>query len=93
MSEKQGTAAEKKAEAVQETKMYIGPTFAGVAYASVYKNGVPAPLQEKVEKYPVFAELLIPLNKVVAAKVAMEDGNSAISKCIAEAKRILREEN
>ncbi len=86
MTEKKETVETVKKESA---KMYIGPTFKGVAYASVYTNGLPEPLAEKVEKYPLFAELIVDLDDLAAARKAKDDPESAISRCYAAAAEII----
>lgn len=88
MTEKKETAgAIKKGP---ETKMYVGPTFPGVSRASVYVNGLPEPLKEKMEKHPVFGELVVDIGDIVEKRKELEDPASATSKCYKAAEAILK---
>lgn len=88
MTEKKETAETVKEES--GTKMYVGPTFPGVSRASVYVNGLPGPLKEKMEKYPVFGELVVNIGDLVAKRKEMEDPASALSKYYKAAADILK---
>lgn len=92
MSEKNEAVTEEK-KTSKEAVMYIGPTFMGAAYASVYTKGIPAPLEEKVKAYPLFEDLLVPLSEVVEARALLNDKGSALSKCYSAAKKIIDEED
>ena len=75
----------------ETAKMYIGPTFKGVAYASVYTNGLPSSLKEKAGQHPVFKELIVDLGDLAMMQAERKNPESAISKCFKEAEKIIAE--
>lgn len=90
MSEK-GKAVETAKTADNEAvRMYVGPTFQGVSKSSVYTNGLPVPLKEKVEKYPLFGELVVNIEDLAKKKKELEDPASAISRCYKAAVAVLK---
>ena len=90
MSEKEKAVdtAKEKVEAI--SVMYIGPTFPGVEKASVYTNGLPDPLKEKVESYPVFGELIVEIGELPAVRKELANPESAISRCYKTAESVLK---
>lgn len=93
MSTKATTAEETKAaETKNETVMYIGPTFKGAAYGSLYNNGLTQPLKERIEQSPVFGELVVPVSELAKKRMEMRDKASAFSKCFEKANTILKDE-
>lgn len=90
MSEKEKTVDTAKEEEKTVSKMYIGPTFPGVEKASVYTNGLPDPLKEKVENYPVFGELIVDIGDLPATRKELANPESAVSRCYKIAESVLK---
>lgn len=76
-------AEAKKFEAAQvitEAVAYIGPTIKGVAVnGTVFSNGTPAGLNDKIAEVPAIKGLLIPVSKLAAANVAIHTEGTALN--------------
>jgi len=71
------TPAEPKNKAYREM-VYCGPTVIGVASQfTVYRNGIPAPLQEFIDAHPAAKGLMVPLERFAKARIALETPGSA----------------
>jgi hypothetical protein len=70
---------EKKTEAVKEVTettgaaAYCGPTVKGIApQYTVFVDGLPEKLKEKVEQVPFLKALIVPLDKLAEMRVKIE---------------------
>lgn len=77
-------------EGVGPVSIYIGPSFPGVKRYTVYDNGLPDELREKLLRYPVFRGLVIPVQGLAQANRGLMERGSAIDMMYKEAERYLR---
>lgn len=83
--------ATKKASDVKGTVMYIGPTIPKVATSnSIYSNGVPDGLAEKIKEIPSLSALVVPVERLAAAQRDMKNRQSAVGICYAQALAALK---
>ena len=60
------------------TVVYIGPELPGIAKRyTVYNNGLPKTLEEKIKEEPIFASLVIPVKKLAQANIELAKEGSA----------------
>lgn len=57
--------------------VYIGPSFPGVRQYTVYNNGLPAVLEERIKKDPAFKSLAIPVKDLAGARKGLATRGSA----------------
>lgn len=76
----------------QEIVMYIGPDIPGAKQNTVFNNGLPDALKEKVKEHPVFRSLVVPVEKLAQARVELENRGSALSVLYQKAQEISRKE-
>ena len=70
--EKKTAAAVDKAPTVQAVA-YCGPTIKGIApQYTVFVDGLPDKLKEKVEQVPLLKALIVPLDKLAEMRVKLE---------------------
>lgn len=82
-----GTA---KKNSAPEKVTYIGPAIRGVVQpGTVFNNGLPAVLQNKVKELPVLSSLLVPVKELGKARKDLQDGATALSVCYKKAVSIL----
>ena len=68
------------AQVVTEAVAYMGPTIKGVAVnGTVFSNGTPAGLNNKIAEVPAIKGLLIPVSKLAAANVAIHTEGTALN--------------
>lgn len=72
--------------------VYIGPSFPGVRQYTVYNNGLPAVLEERIEKEPAFKSLAIPVEDLAGARKGLATGGSAIRMLYQRAEGYLSQE-
>lgn len=64
-----------------ETLIYIGASFKGVTTGTVFKGDALTPvLAEAIKKMPAINELLVPVDRLIAARKQLQNKDSAISK-------------
>lgn len=76
------TAAPAKTTAVQEKKpetvVYCGPTIKGIAaQGTVFVNGLPDKLTEKVADFPVLKGLIVPRSRFAETRARVEKEGTA----------------
>lgn len=73
--------------------VYIGPTIRGVVQTStVFNNGLPAVVKEKVKKMPLLGEMLIPVADLGKARKEMAVKGSAVRSCYDKVAELLKKE-
>lgn len=71
--EVQETQTEQTAVQVQAPVAYCGPTIKGIApQYTVFVDGLPDKLKEKVEQVPFLKALIVPLDKLAEMRVKIE---------------------
>ncbi len=100
-----GTAAKANREPRPDSRkqtgpviIYMGPSIRGVAaYGTVYNNGIPDALGEKIREIPVIAQLLVPVEAASQAMADRADGSTAFGACyektLAELRKQMKTEN
>ena len=74
------TAASKAKEGDKEPVAYVGPDIKNVAInGTVYIDGLPATLQEKIGDVPALKGLLVPISNLAAAGVAITTQGTALN--------------
>lgn len=67
----------KEAQEVQEqqavTLIYVGPNLKTLQKYSVFQNGLPAYVDEHIEKCPAIRGLLVPVDQLAAAEQAVKE--------------------
>lgn len=72
------TRSNVKTSAKKETVIYIGPTIPGVVVKNtVFNNGLPELLKEKITEIPAARSLIVPIGKLSEAKAAIQQSNTA----------------
>ena len=82
MSDKEKTTAEAadpaKTPAQPETVAYCGPTIKGIAaQGTVFVNGLPDKLTEKITEFPALKGLIVPRSKFAETRVRVEKEGTA----------------
>lgn len=73
-------AASKAKEGGKEPVAYVGPDIKNVAInGTVYIDGLPEPLQEKIGDVPALKGLLVPISNLAAAGVAITTQGTALN--------------
>ena len=73
-------AVEARAEGSKEPVAYVGPDIKNVAInGTVYIDGLPEPLQEKIGDVPALKGLLVPISNLAAAGVAITTQGTALN--------------
>ena len=73
-------AASKAKEGSNEPVAYVGPDIKNVAInGTVYIDGLPATLQEKIGDVPALKGLLVPISNLAAAGVAIATQGTALN--------------
>lgn len=73
-------AASKAKEGSKEPVAYVGPDIKNVAInGTVYIDGLPAALQEKIGDVPALKGLLVPISNLAAAGVAITTQGTALN--------------
>ena len=86
----QGTQSKSVKTTIGFPKCYVGPSFIGANKGSVYKDALPPALSEAIADNPVLGALVVPVSKLAAANVALEDSRSSLSKVYERAKVYLK---
>lgn len=73
------------------TMVYVGPDIVGAKQYTVYDNGLPDVLKEKINRHPVFHELIIPVEKLVQVNTELEKEGSAFNILFQKAMKIKEE--
>ena len=72
-AEVQENQTEQAAAQVQAPVAYCGPTVKGIApQYTVFVDGLPEKLKEKVEQVPLLKALIVPLDKLAEMRVKIE---------------------
>lgn len=72
-AEVQENQTEQAAAQVQAPVAYCGPTIKGIApQYTVFVDGLPDKLKEKVEQVPLLKALIVPLDKLAEMRVKIE---------------------
>lgn len=72
-AEVQENQTEQAAAQVQAPVTYCGPTIKGIApQYTVFVDGLPDKLKEKVEQVPLLKALIVPLDKLAEMRVKLE---------------------
>lgn len=72
-AEVQENQPEQTAAQVQASVAYCGPTIKGIApQYTVFVDGLPDKLKEKVEQVPLLKALIVPLDKLAEMRVKLE---------------------
>lgn len=75
-----------KAAPVPVTVIYIGPSIPGVVTTNtIFNNGISTELETLKGKLPAIKELIVPVDKLVAARAKLRDRKSATSICYEKA--------
>ena len=82
MSDKEKTTAETaapaKTPAQPEAVAYCGPTIKGIAaQGTVFVNGLPDKLTEKITEFPALKGLIVPRNKFAETRARVEKEGTA----------------
>lgn len=82
MSDKEKTAAETaapaKTPAQPEAVAYCGPTIKGIAaQGTVFVNGLPDKLTEKITEFPALKGLIVPRSKFAETRARVEKEGTA----------------
>ena len=73
-------AAGKAKEGKKEPVAYVGPDIKNIAVnGTVYIDGLPEPLQEKIRDVPALKGLLVPVSGLAAAGVAIATQGTALN--------------
>lgn len=81
-AEEKATAAEKNKVAPVQRVIYIGPTIKGVVVENtVFSNGLPKELNERMEKVPAMKSLLVKVEDLARAKRYVNLEGSAENMC------------
>ena len=59
--------------------VYIGPDIPGVKQYTVFNNGLPDALKEKIKEHPFFNSLVIPVDKLANANIELAKEGSALN--------------
>lgn len=74
-----------------KTVVYVGPTIPKVAKnGTAYVNGLVPKLQETMEKNPIFLQLVIPVDKLAAARKEINTPGSAANLLFKEAEKVVK---
>ena len=76
----------KEAEQKQGSLVYIGPDIPGAKQYTVFNNGLPDVLKEKIKKYPFFNSLVIPVERLAKANAELAKRGSALSTLFQKAR-------
>lgn len=72
-----------KKPAIKETRqgsmVYVGPDIPGAKQYTVFNNGLPDALKEKIKEHPFFDSLVIPVEKLAKASAELVREGSALS--------------
>ncbi len=80
MSEtKKYTKKENTKEITREPVVYIGPDIPDVKQYTVFNNGLPAILIQKIADKPFFNSLVVPVTKLAQANVDLAKEGSALN--------------
>lgn len=64
----------------QETVIYIGPTIHGVVVEStIFKNGLPNALNEKIKEQPFITKFIVPLDEMMKKKAEIHKNGTALN--------------
>lgn len=76
----QAAGKAKAAPSAQEAGavVYIGPDIPGAKQYTVYNNGLPDALKEKMEGHPVFKSLVVPVGRLAQATAELAEEGSAL---------------
>lgn len=85
-------AAVKEGLKKTETVVYIGPDIPGAKQYTVFNNGLPDALKEKIKRHPVFHSLVIPVEKLPQASVELAKEGSAMNIFYKKAQEANRKE-
>lgn len=66
-------------EAGQKSMVYVGPDIPGAKQYTVFNNGLPDALKEKIKEHPFFDSLVIPVEKLAKANAELAKQGSALS--------------
>jgi len=79
-------------KAAGETVVYCGPTVRGVARQfTVFSDGAPQKVQDFCTKYPVAANLVVPLEQFAAARKNISEGTGRESALLRSLKKQMEE--
>ena len=95
MSDKEKTTAEAaapaKTPAQPEAVAYCGPTIKGIAaQGTVFVNGLPDKLTEKITEFPALKGLIVPRSKFAETRVRVEKEGTAEKIMFKKAVAILK---
>lgn len=77
---KPATAKASKRSGSTDAVAYMGPTIKGVAVnGTVYTNGIPAELEEKIKEVPAIRGLMIKVTNLASAGVAIQTEGTALN--------------
>ncbi|MDD3251766.1 MAG: hypothetical protein PHV18_04305 [Lachnospiraceae bacterium] len=62
------------------TKCYIGPSTLGIISGTIYNAELPPLLKEAIKELPIISNLVVPVNELAAANMALGSPNSAMSR-------------
>lgn len=62
------------------TVVYIGPTIENVVSKNIFfNNGIPKYLSDEINKQPLISNLIVPIDKLAAARSELRNPKSALS--------------
>ena len=80
-------------EASIKRVVYCGPTIRGVAKEdTVFIDGIPAALQEMVDRCPAMRHLLVPTSAIAQTRTELRDASSTVSIFYSKAAKFIKEE-
>lgn len=80
MEKENGTGTDAGGPKGSWPRIYIGPTLPGVVHGTVFTNGLPPALNEKIKAVPAVGELVVPVSGLRDANRELADRESALSR-------------
>lgn len=79
MSDARKSEKKEKKENPRESMVYIGPDIPDVKQYTVFNNGLPATLVQRIADRPFFNSLIVPVTKLAQANVELAREGSALN--------------
>lgn len=64
---------------LRKSLIYIGPDIPGAKQFTIFNNGLPDALKEKIKEHPFFHSLVVPVDKLAQARLELSREGSALS--------------
>ncbi|MFG6383462.1 MAG: hypothetical protein K1V96_04300 [Lachnospiraceae bacterium] len=68
----------KEIQQKQKSMVYLGPDIPGAKQYTIFNNGLPDVLKEKMKEHPFFYALVVPVEKMAQANAELAQEGSAL---------------